>query len=146
MLHDHSAGRVSARRDGTPRIHYTSDSGDRRAISKGMAWAASLLLAAGAHRAVLPTSRPLVVRTLAEASAVANHATRRLDPPLAAAHPMGGLRMGSDPRKSAVGPDGRYHSARGLWVADGSLLPTSTGGPPQLTIYALGRMVGTALT
>ncbi len=33
----------------------------------------------------------------------------------------------------------------GLWVADGSLFPTSIGVPPQLSIYALGLHVGRAI-
>ena len=104
----------------------------------------SILLAAGAREAVLPYARPLLVRSQAEAEQAATRLVRRLDPPLAAVHPMGSLRLGSDPRSSACDGDGRLHHARGLWVADGSLMPSSTGGPPQLTIYALGRMVGEA--
>jgi choline dehydrogenase-like flavoprotein len=53
--------------------------------------------------------------------------------------------MGSDPRSSATDEFGRLHGASGVWVADGSLMPSSTGGPPQLSIYALGRMVGEAI-
>ncbi len=145
MLHDHSSGRVSARRDGTPRIHYRLGNADLASVSRGMAHAAKLLLAAGAQRVVAPTARPLVVRTLAEADTLRTVRSRRLDPALAAAHPMGGLRMAGDPRLGAVDPSGRYHGAKRLWVADGSLMPSSTGGPPQLTIYALGRLVGSEL-
>jgi choline dehydrogenase-like flavoprotein len=31
-----------------------------------------------------------------------------------------------------------------LWVADGSLFPSSTGVPPQISIYALGLLTGQA--
>jgi choline dehydrogenase-like flavoprotein len=31
---------------------------------------------------------------------------------------------------------GEHHQVRGLFVADGSLFPTSIGVPPQLGIYA----------
>jgi choline dehydrogenase-like flavoprotein len=34
---------------------------------------------------------------------------------------------------------------KNLFVADGSLFPTSIGGPPQLSIYALGLHVGRAI-
>jgi choline dehydrogenase-like flavoprotein len=53
--------------------------------------------------------------------------------------------MGDDPNVAAVDSHGRHHHVAGLWVADGSLFPTSIGGPPQLSIYALGLHVGRAL-
>ncbi|MBW2688037.1 MAG: hypothetical protein JRE19_19340, partial [Deltaproteobacteria bacterium] len=33
-----------------------------------------------------------------------------------------------------------------LWVADGSLFPSSIGVPPQLSIYAMGLHVGRSLS
>jgi choline dehydrogenase-like flavoprotein len=144
MLHDYSSGRVLATRDGSPLIRYRLDDADSAAMAEGMAAGARILLAAGAEEAVLPYARPLRVRSHEEALRAATKLVRRLDPPLAAVHPMGSLRLGSDPRTSACDPDGQVHHAPGLWVADGSLMPSSTGGPPQLTIYALGRMVGEA--
>jgi choline dehydrogenase-like flavoprotein len=54
--------------------------------------------------------------------------------------------MGDDPKRSAVDSEGKHHHMEGLWVADGSLFPTSIGGPPQLSIYALGLHVGRALS
>ncbi|MCB9766042.1 MAG: GMC family oxidoreductase [Alphaproteobacteria bacterium] len=145
MLHDYSAGRVSADRRGRPLIRYQVDAADRAAMAQGLAAAAQILLAAGAEVAVIPYARPAELRTQDEARQAADRAVRRLDPPLAAVHPMGSLRMGADPRTSACDGLGRLHGARRIWVADGSLMPSSTGGPPQLTIYALGRLVGEAL-
>ena len=57
--------------------------------------------------------------------------------PLSAVHPMGTMRMGEDPRRSAVRSTGEHHHLRGLFVLDGSLFPTSIGVPPQIGIYAL---------
>ncbi len=45
-------------------------------------------------------------------------------------------------------PDARYQvkvRARTKPFADGSLFPTSIGGPPQLSIYAMGLHVGRAI-
>lgn len=143
MLHDHSVGRIAARRNAHPVLHYALDRGDRRALAQGFAAGARLMLAAGARKAVIPTARPLVVTSLADAEGLADRLQmRRKDPPLSAVHPMGGLRLGASPRRSAVDGQGRLRGARGVWVADGSLMPSSTGVPPQLTIYALGLVVG----
>jgi len=56
--------------------------------------------------------------------------------PLTAVHPMGTMRMGEDPTTSVVRSTGEHHQLRGLFVADGSLFPTSIGVPPQISIYA----------
>ncbi len=53
--------------------------------------------------------------------------------------------MDDDPTRAAVGSDGKHHHLDGLWIADGSLFPTSIGVPPQLSIYALGLHVGRAI-
>ncbi|MDB5949942.1 MAG: family oxidoreductase [Massilia sp.] len=66
------------------------------------------------------------------------HVTR-----VVSAHVMGGCAMSPDPRLGVTGPDGRYHGVRNLSVHDGSLLPTSVGANPQLTIYAISaRLAG----
>ena len=52
-------------------------------------------------------------------------------------HPLGTCRMGVDPTRSCVGPDGEAHDTEGLFVADGSAIPSSLGVNPQLTIMAL---------
>ena len=49
---------------------------------------------------------------------------------------MGTMCMGDDPRASVVSSTGEHHQLRGLFVSDGSLFPTSLGGPPQISIYA----------
>jgi choline dehydrogenase-like flavoprotein len=143
MLHDSTFGHVTADREGRPRIHYTPNAADLRMMARGLAWSAELLLAGGAREVWLPTAPPLVVRTLVEARALHDRPARVLDPPLAAVHPMGGLAMGGA-ASAPVDPTGRARGLRGLWVADGSLFPSSTGVPPQISIYALGLLTGQA--
>lgn len=144
MLHDYGWGRVGADRAGRPRLRYSLRADDAAALGQGALHAARVLLAAGATEVTLPWARPLVLRTLADCDRAAPP-LRLLDPPLAAVHPMGSLRLAGDPRRGACDPWGRLYAAQGVWVADGSLMPSSTGGPPQLSIYALGRLVGQAL-
>jgi gluconate 2-dehydrogenase alpha chain len=61
------------------------------------------------------------------------------------AHIMGTLRMGSDPTKSVTDGFGRFHDLDNLYAADGSLLVTSSGYNPTLTIQACGLRVGGAI-
>src|SRR5207245_599214 len=90
-------------------------------------------------------AEPLVLDDAADAERaldrLGRHAFRPLDPPLTAVHPMGTLPMARDPLRGVTDEDGRWHGVRGLYVADGSLFPTSIGGPPQISIYTAGRRV-----
>ena len=45
--------------------------------------------------------------------------------------------MGTDPNTSGATPDGERHGVRGLYISDGSLLPTALGVNPQETIMAV---------
>ncbi len=58
------------------------------------------------------------------------------------AHALGSLVTGTDSRASVVDADGRVHGMRGLYVADGSVLPRSSRVNPALTIYAWGLRLG----
>jgi choline dehydrogenase-like flavoprotein len=58
------------------------------------------------------------------------------------AHACGTLIAGTDARDSVVDAQGRVHGLRGLYVADGSILPRVSRVNPSLTIYAWGLRVG----
>jgi cholesterol oxidase len=64
-------------------------------------------------------------------------------------HPLGGCRMGSSFADGVVDDVGRVRTPdgvhRGLWVIDGSIVPTSLGVPPSLTIAALAERASSAL-
>ncbi len=52
-------------------------------------------------------------------------------------HLMGCCALGTDPRRSVVGPDFRLHGHRRTFVADSSLFPNAPGINPSLTVMAL---------
>jgi choline dehydrogenase-like flavoprotein len=52
-------------------------------------------------------------------------------------HPLGTARAGADPADSVVDGDLRVHGIDGLHVSDGSVIPSSLGVNPQITIMAL---------
>jgi choline dehydrogenase-like flavoprotein len=54
--------------------------------------------------------------------------------------------MDADPARGVVGTDGALHGAEGLYVADGSLLPSSIGVNPMMTIIAMASRVAQQLT
>lgn len=52
-------------------------------------------------------------------------------------HPLGTCKMGRDPRTSVVDLDHQTHDVRGLYIVDGSTVPSSLGVNPQITIMAM---------
>jgi choline dehydrogenase-like flavoprotein len=136
MVHDETSGEVLAESDGRPVIRYVMSDADRVQLARGLAASARLLLAAGAREVYIPAVPGRSVRSVAELEALDLSFVRPHSVPLTAVHPMGSMRMGEDPRRSVVGSHGEHHQLEGLFVADGSLFPTSLGGPPQISIYA----------
>jgi cholesterol oxidase len=54
-------------------------------------------------------------------------------------HPLGGCPMSDDPRHGVVDDHGKVHGYDGLYVLDGSIVPTSLGVNPSKTIAALAE-------
>lgn len=136
MLHDESAGEVAVDEDGEPIIRYSLIESDRRQLRAGIAACARILFAAGAMEVSIPGVPPVRLRDISDVDRLPADLVRPHALPLSAVHPMGTMSMGRDPRRSVVRSTGEHHHVRGLFVADGSLFPTSLGGPPQISIYA----------
>jgi choline dehydrogenase-like flavoprotein len=59
------------------------------------------------------------------------------DPSLFSAHVNGTCRIGRNERTGGCAPDGQVFGHAGLYVMDGSLLPTAPGVNPHETIAAV---------
>jgi choline dehydrogenase-like flavoprotein len=138
MVHDETEGRVTVSSDaaGRPTIDYIMNDADRRQLAKGLIACARLLFAGGAVEVVIPGIPPVRLTSPSELDGLRTDFVRPHGVPITAVHPMGTMRMGDDPRRAVVDSRGEHHFLKGLFVADGSLFPTSLGGPPQISIYA----------
>ncbi|WP_413576047.1 GMC oxidoreductase [Bdellovibrio sp. HCB290] len=58
-----------------------------------------------------------------------------------AVHPLGGCPMGDTADSGLVSTNGEVFGYEGLYVVDGSILPTSTGTNPSLTIAAVAEFI-----
>jgi cholesterol oxidase len=56
-------------------------------------------------------------------------------------HPLGGAAMADSPQRGVVDSDGQVFGYPGLYVADGSILPTPIGCAPSMTIAALAERI-----
>ena len=58
---------------------------------------------------------------------------------------MGTARMGADRASSVVAPSGESHELDGLYIADASILPSSLGVNPMITIMACARRIAAGI-
>jgi choline dehydrogenase-like flavoprotein len=140
-----SSGSVQVDRRGNPRIHYRLGATDTGTVRQSVEAAARLHLAAGARCARTLHTLPLAVRTEADLAAIRDARYGPNDLMLFSAHVNGTCRMGTDPATCGTSPAGQRFGARGIYVADGSLLPTAPGVNPQETVMALASVVAEGL-
>jgi choline dehydrogenase-like flavoprotein len=138
MIADEPSGRVFGSR--TPIVSYKLAKRDERRLSVATKAMARVMLAAGAKEVELAGGVPAVRSEAELESAMPRLDVRRLR--LAGFHPTGSAAAGSDPARHPVDPEGRLRGVSGVWVADGSILPSCPGVNPQVSIMALAIGVG----
>src|SRR5688572_24359585 len=69
----------------------------------------------------------------------------RKDGTVNTSHPLGGCRMAEDAMQGVVDPNGECFGNRSLFVADGSILPSSLCANPSLTIAAVAESIADRL-
>ncbi|HET7230330.1 MAG TPA: GMC family oxidoreductase [Longimicrobium sp.] len=136
-----SNGGVTTDRRGRIHIRYRLGPAEERTVRAGIKAAARIHFAAGAREVVTLHAAETVLRSAAEVEVIDR---RPCGPNLLgvlSAHVNGTCRIGTDPRTSGCTPDGERHGVPGLYVADGSILPTAPGVNPQETIMALATVI-----
>jgi choline dehydrogenase-like flavoprotein len=150
LTRDSSGGRVRVRRDGTAMIDYRPGQREQSLIAQGIVAATRVHLAAGAEEVLtLHTKGPSLRQTKATTpSDIDAFCERLLREPLAdnrsllfSAHQMGTCRIGRDARTAVCDENGQVFGVRGLYVADASAFPASSGVNPMITVMALAKCV-----
>jgi choline dehydrogenase-like flavoprotein len=137
MFRDRPVGRITSKG-----FEYELAEEDQPAWLEALRSGARIMFAAGARRVFFNSHRPLILNAREEIMPNLTMdlvAEQRL--PITSGHPMGGCALGGDPRRDVVDSRGRSWDVDGLYVADGSILPTSLGVNPCYTIYTLGRYI-----
>jgi len=60
-------------------------------------------------------------------------------------HGLGTVRMGDDPARFPVAPNGRFRGTENLWITDASVFPTSAAVNPSLSISANALRIATRI-
>jgi choline dehydrogenase-like flavoprotein len=133
MVSDSSRGSVRALA-GRPLIRYDLVEEDVARFRTGLARMRELFRAAGAREVYLPLP-----------PGVAPERARARDLKPMAFHPLGTARADASPARGVVDAQLALHGVRGVHVADGSVVPSSLGVNPQLTIMALATRLAFGL-
>ena len=149
LTRDRVPGRVRVRRDGRATVDYRLGEGELSHVRHGIAAAVRAHVAAGAEEVLTLHSRPHVLRAAgATARAVDDFCGRVLADAvdrnwstLFSAHQMGTCRIGGNPRTSVCDESGKVRGVDGLYVADSSLFPASSGVNPMVTVMAIAYHV-----
>jgi choline dehydrogenase-like flavoprotein len=119
-------------------------------IQRGIATAVRVHVAAGAEEVLTVHTKGLSLKLTPRTTAddvdrfcdlVSREAVHANWSPLFSAHQMGTCRMGRDPRSAVCDAHGAVFGVRGLYVADASLFPASSGVNPMISVMALARLV-----
>jgi choline dehydrogenase-like flavoprotein len=139
MIHDEAGGRVH-HVFGRRFMTYRMARPDRAAVSRVLELMAETFFAAGAREVYLPILGfgPCDADKFRRID-LDRVPGRRLE--CASQHPLGTCRMGISPEHAVVGPDGECFELENLFVADGSIAPTSLGVNPQETIMAMATRI-----
>jgi len=143
---DSVGGQVSLDEHGYPQIDYPITDSLWRGLRQSMFSMVELQFAAGAEK-VLPLHMDSSLQSSWSSAKkmIQNLPAENLRWQTMSAHVMGGCGMGDDPAQSVVNASGRHHQLDSLSIIDGSILPTSLGVNPQLTIYSIAAKLSSQL-
>jgi hypothetical protein len=131
------AGRVRILPGGRSLIEYWVSRDVRDMIHEAMVHICEIFFAAGAARVFPGVQGIKEFRSASEVRDFAVARVRARDFIITAYHPLGTCRIAPDPDSGVLDPDHEAHGLSGLYVCDGSAVPTSPAVNPQVTIMAM---------
>ncbi|MHB8419908.1 MAG: GMC family oxidoreductase N-terminal domain-containing protein [Myxococcales bacterium] len=136
MVEDDSQGWVRRGPDGRPLLWYRLGRAEVERLRRGVEVLSRIFFRAGAQVVLPPLGMVQEMRSETEVDRLRSLRLIPEDIEVSAFHPLGTCRLGLDPRRSVLDPDLESWEVDGLFVADGSIFPSSLGVNPQLTIMA----------
>lgn len=141
MVSDVSRGRILRLPGNRPLTIYNLHKQDVAKFKKGIAFLADAFFKAGADSVLLPIHNMPEIRREEGANAVLDRKLRAKDLDLQAFHPLGTCRMGADPDHAVCDQYGRFYGLDNVFIADGSIFPTSLGVNPMVSIMAAATKI-----
>jgi len=141
MIHDDGNGRVMRWLGREPLVTYRMSAQDRHRLWRGVGVLGELAFAGGAREVMLPIFGADPITSPAQLRALVAHPPSTKKVECMSFHPLGSAKMSADPGDGVVKPTGETWSTRNLFVADGSVLPSSIGVNSQLPVMAIALRI-----
>jgi choline dehydrogenase-like flavoprotein len=145
MLHDDGGGRVHRWVSREPLVTYRISDQDRSRVFLGIHILARMAFAAGAKEVMLPIFGSPIYRSMRDVDFLLHRPPRASHVECMTFHPLGSARMSANERSGVVKPTGETWAADNLFVADGSVLPTSIGVNSQLPVMTVALAIARRL-
>jgi choline dehydrogenase-like flavoprotein len=139
LISDEARGWIRWLPNGEPIVYYSIRRGELQKYVKGIRFLTEVFLAAGARAIYTGIHGMPPIRPETGLAPFDRHSIRRTDLDIAAFHPLGTCRMAADPNDGVVDSIGEVHGVKNLFIADGSIFPSSLGVNPQETIMAFAN-------
>ncbi len=139
LISDEGRGWIRWLPNGDPIAYYSIKRREVTKYLKGIRFLCEVYLKAGAKWIYTSLKACPVVTPETGLRPLEHLKIHRTDLEVSAYHPLGTCRMGVDPDTSVVNGWGEMHYVRNLFIADGSIFPTSLGVNPQETIMAFAN-------
>jgi choline dehydrogenase-like flavoprotein len=139
LIKDESRGKIRRGMSrGNPLITYNMNRADFRRYLKATEILARLFFKAGAEEVYLPALAKMpVLRSEKDVDIFSRTTWHPRDFSMTAYHPLGTARIAATQKQGVCDADHQVFGHEGLYVMDGSSVPSSLGVNPQLTIMAL---------
>jgi choline dehydrogenase-like flavoprotein len=137
MVHDEGGGAVRVGPSREPILTYRMAPRDLVRLRRSITILAEMAFAGGAREVYLPIFGLGPMKSVNEIRSLERTPmdARRIE--CIAFHPLGSARMATDPKRGVVDPSGETYEVKDLYVADGSILPTSIGVNSQVPIMTM---------
>jgi choline dehydrogenase-like flavoprotein len=145
MIHDQGGGRVHRWLGREPMVTYRMAEGDGPRLLRAITIVARMGFAAGAREIAMPIFGIDTLKNERELEDFVAHPPHMRRVECTAYHPLGTAKMSVDPRAGVVKETGEAWQVDNLFVADGSVLPTSIGVNSQLPIMGVAHKIATGI-
>jgi choline dehydrogenase-like flavoprotein len=142
MVHDEGGGAVRLGPSREPLLTYRMAPRDLARLRHAITILSEMAFAGGAREVYLPIFGLAPMRSVDDVKKLEQMPldARRIE--CIAFHPLGSARMANDARRGVVDPDGQSYEVEDLYIADGSILPTSIGVNSQVPIMTMATRLG----
>jgi len=142
LVDDTTTGRIRRAPWGEPLAYYDIDHVEHARLIRLAALLSELLFTAGAKSVLLPFPELEEIHSADEIKKIYDAGVKRSGMEVLTVHALATCRMSANPRRGVVTPWGECWDVERLFIADGSVVPSSLGVNPQETIMALSIRTG----